>query len=123
MEQEIEIYTELTNKEIETILNTTEIQIQWDIFNSLEGNKELEEEKDKVKYGIKTYFDIRSILEKQYKMEPAQHRIRIERKQIINLIDYRNEMDERKKIMRNTIRKLYNNTFDNQEEEEIEGYE
>lgn len=119
----VEIYNNPINKEIEVAITSKDIETLWEVFSSLEGNKEFEVEYEKVKYGIKTKFDIRSIIEGQYQMEVAFQRVRIERKTIINLTKFRDEIDERKKIMKDIIRSLYEEGFDRQGEVEISGYE
>lgn len=117
----MKIYTELTNKEIEEAL-LGDVRTMWEVVSSLEGDKSFEREIMKVKMGIDIEFDIRSIIEDLYEIEPAFNLIRIERKHKINLVKYRDEMDNRKKIMKNILRELYNPEFDKQREPTIHGY-
>lgn len=117
----MKIHTEITNKEIEQALNGTLINL-WNVIGSLEGDEEFEKELEKIKYGYKTKFDIRSIVEEEYEKKLAFGTITLERKQNIDITEFRDEIDHRKKKIKEILRGLYDDTFDNQKEEEIHGY-
>lgn len=121
-EAKIEIQTEITNKEIDKALMGGLNEL-WEVTSSLEGDEELEDEIEKVKWGIKLKFDIRAITEGHYQMEVAFNQVRIERKQKVDLTEFRDEIEARKKIMKDILRGLYEEGFDKQKEEEIKGYE
>lgn len=113
--------TELTNKEIEKGLTGGFVML-WEVYSSLEGDEEFENEKEKVKFGVKHLFDIRSIIEDLVEHKVAHRIVKIERTNEMNITDFRDEKEERAKIMKNRLRSLYDDTIDNQKEEDIEGY-
>ena len=121
-QQDIEIYNDLSNIEIEKAL-TGNIRDKWSMFKKLKGDTEFLEITYYVKYGIKEKFDIRSIIEEQYEMKTPYKIVVIERKQHIPLIDYRNEIDNREQLMDEVLQQLYDDSFDNQTEEQLEGYD
>ena len=117
----VQIDTELINKEIELALSG-DLNKLWETISSLEGNEEFEKLLNEIKYGKECIFDIRAITEGYYEIKPAFQVIVIERKLEINLTKYREEIDLRKRLMKDILRSLYTNDFDNQEEDKIEGY-
>lgn len=117
----MKINTELTNKEIEEAL-TGDLDVLWNVFESIEGDGEFDKKYNEVRYGLNVHFDIRSIIEGDYEKKVAFGAVVIERKIKIDITDFRNEMGERKRIMKDIVRSLYEGSFDNQEEEEIHGY-
>lgn len=119
--KEIEIYTEVTNKEIDEALAGDTIEL-WNVVSSLEGNEAFNQALEKIKYGIKINFDIRSITEEEYEKKTPFGEIWIERKLQLDITKYRDEIDARKKMMKDILRSLYDDTFDKQEETEIHGY-
>ena len=78
----MEVYTKITNKEIEDALSG-DLNRLWEVFSSLDGDKEFNNELIKIKNGVKIKFDIRSITENLYQLEVAFNRVRIERKKLI----------------------------------------
>ena len=118
----MEIFTELTNKEIEEAL-VGDIFKLWGVFSGLEGDEEFEEEKNKVKFGIDLPFDIRAIIDGfiEYRLKVAE--VRIEQNRDVNITDFRDEKDKRMKLMKDLIRGLYDDSFDGQDEEEMEEYD
>lgn len=118
----MEIYTNLVNKEIEEAL-TGGLEKLWEVVSSLDGDDEFQKIIETIKSGVKVKFDIRSIVEGEYQKEVAFGRVKIERKLIIDITEYRDEIDERKKLMKDLIRDLYTEDFDNQKEVEMEEYD
>lgn len=118
------ITTELTNKEIEDALSKggDDIKILWEVYSSLEGDEEFNKSKDQVKYGTEHLFDIRLITKGYYEELPHWHLVKIGRKQRLFIYEFWNEIERRKNIMKKALRSIYNPEFDNQTEQEIEGY-
>lgn len=120
----MQISSEVTNKEIETAFNSKEnIKVYWGIISSLEGDKEFQREIDKIKFGIKIKFDIRAVTQGEYERKPEFKVVWIRRKLHIPIEDFDDELEERMKIMKNILRELYDESFDNQGEQEIKGYD
>lgn len=124
-EKQIEIYTEITQKEIETALADEEIpsKKRWNIISGIEGNKKLQEEKEKIKNGIKIKFDIRLITRGFIEELPNYEIAKIGKIQEERLNEYWDEIEERDKIMKTILRGLVDESFDKQTEQEIKGYE
>lgn len=95
----------------------------WKLFKGLEGNKEFMDEYFKVKWGINEKFDIRSVIEGFVEMQVAFGQVKVERKNIIEITKFRDEIDRREKIMRDIIRELVDESFDSQKEVENEDYD
>jgi len=122
MNEKIEIFTELTNKEIEEAL-VGDIYKLWNVFSGLEGNEEFQIEMNKIKYGYDINFDIRAIIDGfiEYRLKGSE--VRIEKNIDIDITDFRDERDKRIKSMKDIIRILYDDSFDGQEEEAMEEYD
>jgi len=102
----MEIYSEPINKEIEESLISGKLDLLWEVVSSLEGDSEFEDKKNAIKYGIDILFDIRAITEGKYEEKVAFRTVWIERKQIVNLTKFRDEMDKRITLMKEILRSL-----------------
>lgn len=118
----MEITNKPTNKEIDEAL-AGGVKELWNVYGSLEGDKEFREEQGKVKFGINHKFDIRSEIEGFIERKPAYKIVTIERKEDMDITDFRDEIDNRIKLMKETLRECYDDDFDNQSEVELHGYE
>lgn len=116
------IKSEFSNEEIKIALEG-DLKKKWALFRRIEGNDEFSDLKFRVRFGKNNEFDIYSIIEGDFEKKPAFGIIQIERKNKMNITDFRTELEEREKIMDNVIGSLYNDDFDSQKETEIDGYE
>lgn len=119
----IEVTTEVSQKELEDALNSSDIpsKKRWSIISSLEGNRELKEEINKIKGGIKEKFDIRLVTRGFIEEQPQFDLVKIGRKiQISPISLYWDEIEERDKLMKDILRGLIDESIDNQSEEENE---
>ena len=98
----------------------TDIEV-W-FWELLRRNEEFQEQFNRIKYGTKIKFDIRAIIEGDFEKKPAFGQVWIERSLHLNIEEYRDEVDERKRLMKEIVRSLYDDSFDKQGEEDIEGY-
>lgn len=121
MNKEIIIETELINKEVEEALNG-DIKDLWKVFKTLRGNIEFNKSYDLVRYGVDIRFDIRLTIYDFVELKPEHGVAQIARKQMVDITDYWNELDEREEIMRDCIRSKYDNSFDKQIEGDVKGF-
>lgn len=121
IEQQYGIKNEFSNEEIKLALEG-DIKQKWAFFRRIEGNKVFRELKNRVRFGENGEFDIYSIIEGDYQKFSAQKLVKIERKNEMNITDFRTEIEQREMIMDNIIGKLFNDEFDSQEEVNLDGY-
>lgn len=127
-EEEIEIYSELSQEEIKEVLAISQrgkiadrCRILWNLFNELEGNEVFMELKRKVKFGFKLGFDIRQVTEGEVEEYLDSNQVRIKGCEKIDIVRYRDELEQRCVEMKIAIRGLYN-PFGNQKETEVKGH-
>lgn len=128
MDEEVEIYTELTMEEIKEVLSKCQrgstkerARMLWSLMTDLEGNKEFEDLRLKIKNGFKVGFDIRNVTDGEIEEYLDSNKIRIKGYSKISIEKYRDEMEIRIKEMKEIIRSMYN-PFGNQEEAEVKGH-
>lgn len=121
IEKQYDIKNEFSNEEIKLALEG-DIKQKWAFFRRIEGNKNFRELRNRVRFGENGEFDIYSIIEGDYQKFTPQKLVKIERKNEMNITDFRTEIEQREMIMDNIIGKLFNDEFDSQEEANIDGY-
>ena len=122
----MQTYTQLTNKEIEKVLEFSgkielRIRFLWEIFKDLEGDKDFEKLVRRVKYGFNVWFDIRLITEGEVEPYYDSMNIRIRGMKKMPIQVYWDELEKREKKMKEVIRELYDEG--SQSRMEVKGYE
>ena len=115
----MQIFNELTNKEIEEALLGGTDKL-WEVFNSLDGDKEFNDLLQQVKYGLDILFDIRLVTKGYAEEKVAFKIVTIGRKLDLDIHKYWDEIEKREKIAKEVLRSLYDDSFDSQIEENIE---
>lgn len=120
-EKKVIVKTDLTNEEISEALKG-ETKELWNVFKTLEGNIVFEREYLKVKKGIRAKFDIRLVTKGFVEERPDYGIVKLAKKQQLNVYDFWDELDRREEIMKNILRDEFDDTFDNQKETIIHGF-
>lgn len=120
----VEIYNKIPQKEVESALldDSKYSSKRWKLIASLEGNKEFIKEVELIKEGINLKFDIRLVLNGFFEEIPSMEIVKLRKKEQINIYSFWNEMESRDNKMKDIIRELVDDSFDNQITEEIRGY-
>lgn len=118
----MEVTTDLTNEEVTESLKG-ETKELWSVFRTLQGDLEFEKDYELVRSGIDIEFDIRLITKGFYEEVPSMGIVKLYKKKQIKIIDFWNEMDKRDEKMKDILRKQIDDSFDNQSEAKIKGFE
>lgn len=125
----MQIYTELTNEEIDKALETAmlgdlreRVRALWGLFKDMVGDSQFEITKRKIKQGYNIIFDIRKIIDGEYEIYPDSNRVKIRGYiQKCDEDDFKDEVELREKKMKDILRQQYDNG--NQGDINIDGHE
>ena len=104
--QEIEVYNQPTNEEIDYALRG-DIKRLWELICTLRGNGEFTRRKMLIKNGVKLLFNIEFIIRGYVEEYPDGHRVKIKGYRKTSLDKYWDELRERETEMKDLLREIY----------------
>ena len=113
MVNELEVYNQPTNEEIEIALKG-DIKRLWELIATLRGNGEFNKRKAKAKNGINLLFNIEYVIRGYVEEYPDSHKVKIKGYRKTKLDKYWEEIRAREMEMKDLLREIYDGG--NQEE-------